>query len=52
MTTRETEAGPLLYSMGQYLDVFVRCPDGRWRIQERHLSREGVHTSGQDQSAG
>ncbi len=51
-TMRETEEGPLLYSMGQYLDVFVRCTDGRWRMKERHLSREGVHKSGQEKAAG
>jgi len=44
--------GPLLYSMGRYLDTFVRCPDGRWRFLERHLSRENVHVSGQKLAAG
>jgi len=48
----EEPGGPLLYSMGRYLDVLVRCPDGRWRFQERHLCREGVHTSGQQLPAG
>jgi hypothetical protein len=48
----EESSGPLLYSMGRYVDVAVRCPDGRWRLEERHLSREGVHTSGQQLTAG
>jgi hypothetical protein len=27
--------GPRMTSFGRYVDVFVRCPDGRWRIRER-----------------
>lgn len=34
--------GPKVVSMGRYLDRLVRCSDGRWRIQERHLAREGA----------
>lgn len=32
--------GPVLSSFGRYRDVLVRCPDGRWRLQERHASTE------------
>jgi hypothetical protein len=51
-TLNETVDGPLPFSMGQYLDVMVRCPDGRWRFQERHLQRESVHKNGQGRAAG
>jgi hypothetical protein len=30
-----SEQGPVITSFGRYQDVFVRCPDGRWRIKER-----------------
>ena len=33
--------GPLVSSFGAYRDVFVRCPDGRWRIKERRAEIEG-----------
>jgi ketosteroid isomerase-like protein len=36
----ETGNGPQLTSYGRYLDVAVRCPDGRWRLQERHGESE------------
>jgi len=39
--------GPQINSMGRYLDVMVRCPDGRWRIKERHLAKEGSSVEGQ-----
>jgi ketosteroid isomerase-like protein len=34
--------GPSVRSFGRYRDVLVRCPDGRWRIQERHTERESL----------
>lgn len=40
---REHGDGPVVYSMGQYVDAFVRCADGRWRIDERHVERDCVH---------
>lgn len=43
----ERETGPVVYSMIRYSDVLVRCPDGRWRFQDRHLTREAVHNSAQ-----
>jgi ketosteroid isomerase-like protein len=49
---RETADGPLLCSMGRYMDILVRCPDGRWRIKQRHCSMENVHRSRQDQPVG
>jgi ketosteroid isomerase-like protein len=32
--------GPGLRSFGRYRDRLVRCPDGRWRFQERHAESE------------
>ena len=32
--------GPLVSSFGCYRDLFVRCPDGRWRIRERRAEVE------------
>ena len=29
------EAGPHVSMMGRFVDAFVRCPDGRWRISRR-----------------
>ncbi len=31
----EGEGGPVLRSFGRYLDVLVRCADGRWRFAQR-----------------
>lgn len=45
-------SGPQIGSMGRYLDVFVRCPDGRWRIKERHLAKEGSSVEGQSHVVG
>jgi hypothetical protein len=42
----ESDAGPVIGTMGRYRDVFVRCDDGRWRIQERRLEREGTNPPG------
>jgi ketosteroid isomerase-like protein len=39
-------------SMGRYLDVLVRCPDGRWRIKERHLAKEGASVEAQSRIVG
>jgi ketosteroid isomerase-like protein len=44
--------GPEITSMGRYLDVLVRCPDGRWRIKERHLAKEGANIAGQKHVVG
>jgi len=38
--------GPKMGTMGRYLDVFVRCPDGRWRMTHRQLVREGASVEG------
>jgi hypothetical protein len=35
-TLAETPDGPLMRSMGRYLDRLLRCSDGIWRIDERH----------------
>ena len=40
--THEDPAGPKIGNMGRYLDTLVRCPDGRWRFEERHYIREGT----------
>jgi hypothetical protein len=42
LMVRDSEKGPYIWSMGRYLDQLIRCPDGRWRIKERHLAREGA----------
>jgi ketosteroid isomerase-like protein len=34
--------GPVVRSFGRYLDTFVRCADGRWRIRRRELERESL----------
>jgi ketosteroid isomerase-like protein len=34
------EQGPEIRSFGRYRDVLIRCPDGRWRFQERRTERE------------
>jgi len=34
------DGGPFLWSMGRYLDDFVRSPDGRWRIVKRTIEVE------------
>jgi ketosteroid isomerase-like protein len=34
------DEGPQIRSFGRYRDVLVRCPDGRWRFQERRTERE------------
>ena len=39
---REDEGGPQIAAMGRYLDTLVRCPDGRWRFEDRHYIREGT----------
>lgn len=36
------DEGPYVRSFGRYRDVLVRCPDGRWRIQERLAERESL----------
>jgi hypothetical protein len=43
----ENEDGPWLFAMGRHRDVLLRCPDGRWRFQDRHFEREVVHVKGQ-----
>ncbi len=47
LETSASKDGPLVTSMGRYLDVLVRCPDGRWRIKDRHLCREGAGVEAQ-----
>ena len=47
LETSASKDGPLITSMGRYLDVLVRCPDGRWRFKERHLCREGAGVEAQ-----
>lgn len=31
----EERGAPFLRAFGRYLDQFVKCPDGKWRFQER-----------------
>jgi ketosteroid isomerase-like protein len=37
-----TPEGPRVRSIGRYRDIVVRCPDGRWRIEERRTERESL----------
>jgi ketosteroid isomerase-like protein len=36
--------GPYVRSFGRYSDRFVRCPDGRWRIDERVVDGDAAAT--------
>jgi ketosteroid isomerase-like protein len=38
--------GPYLGSFGRYLDVLVRCQDGRWRFKERRAQVEALRPAG------
>lgn len=40
--TREHPNGPIIFGIGRYLDLMVRCPDGKWRFKVRHLERTGT----------
>jgi SnoaL-like protein len=35
--------GSFIRAFGRYRDDLVRCPDGRWRIQERLVEIDGTH---------
>jgi ketosteroid isomerase-like protein len=49
----EGDAGPVLRSFGRYLDVLVRCDDGRWRFASRESFIESSTGGGApDQSRG
>lgn len=45
--TREDPTGPIVFAIGRFLDVLVRCPDGKWRFKVRHLERTCVEPAGQ-----
>jgi hypothetical protein len=36
----ESATGPVMSSFGRYIDEFVRCPDGRWRMESRRGQAE------------
>jgi hypothetical protein len=46
------EDGPYIHAMARYFDTLVRCDDGRWRFQERHLAREGASAEAQQRRVG
>lgn len=48
----ESPSGPIIHAMGRYLDSWVRCADGRWRIEDRHLARDVVQQSHQEKVIG
>jgi SnoaL-like domain len=52
LDVHEKPEGPVIWAIGRYFDRMVRCRDGRWRFQERHLVREGVAPAGQKTGAG
>jgi hypothetical protein len=35
--------GPYILAFGRYRDRLVRCPDGRWRFEERVAEIDGTH---------
>lgn len=37
------QTGPYILAFGRYLDRLVRCPDGRWRFEERIAEIDGTH---------
>ena len=51
-TLANSEAGIGVNTMGRYDDKLIRCADGRWRFEERHLIREGAAPATRDISAG
>ena len=52
LAIREHKDGPYIHAMGRYYDELVRCPDGRWRFQQRHLGREGASVDAQARRIG
>jgi len=36
----DDDGGPMVSSFGRYDDVLRRCPDGKWRIHDRHVEAE------------
>jgi hypothetical protein len=42
LITREHPSGPIIFTMGTWNDVLVRCADGRWRFKLRFLQRSGT----------
>lgn len=38
------EKGPVFHNIGRYKDTLVRCPDGRWRFEERRTEVESRAT--------
>jgi ketosteroid isomerase-like protein len=34
--------GPYIRSFGRYLDVLRRCPDGRWRFEDRRVEPDAL----------
>ncbi len=40
-------AGSYVRAFGRYRDRLVRCPDGRWRIEERIAEIDGTHPFGE-----
>ncbi|MCU1476330.1 MAG: hypothetical protein JWQ64_1023 [Subtercola sp.] len=45
------EGIPKMRSFGRYLDVLVRCPDGRWRFDERVAQIEVLRPGSTDRLA-
>ena len=42
LITREHPDGPIIFGIGVWNDVLVRCPDGKWRFKIKYLQRTGA----------
>ena len=52
LAVRDGKDGPYIWAMARYFDRLIRCDDGRWRFQERHLAREGAAVEAQSRPVG
>ena len=43
LMVEENPIGPFVRTFGRYRDRLLRCPDGRWRFEERIIEVDGTH---------